>query len=386
MNNIMSIIPPLSFDQSPSTNNVDSIPFTCTLPLIYNPALTSLSIRSASATNSGIVSTGSQVFAGSKTFANTTDASSTDSGAVIISGGIGIAKNLHIGGDAVCSSVPSNDFHLTNKAYVDRQIHQILTWKQTVLAFRAMNSDPPVTPSDGDRYISTETAGDFVINYIYEYDGLNWVEYTVSEGNAVYSETDNKSYVFSDSGTWSNIGVSIDHNALLNLQEANTGITYGHINDTTQSIYGVKTFANTTNTTTTNSGSVVISGGLGIAKNLIVGGDIYSDISATSQSMTGACTLTASLTCVKIGQTVFIKFPYTTDTATSTTYFSGTGVIPSSFRPSETVRQSIFVLNNNTEVVGSITIDTSGNVYVYNGSSGNFTGVCGFRLNISYII
>ena len=216
---------------------------------------------------------------------STLNSTDTATGSLTLAGGLGVAKKMFIGDVIDCSTPPTEGSHLTNKSYVDNQVHQVITWKQTVIEFRAMVSNPPLTPSVEDRYISTETGGVFTTNYIYEYDGSGWIETIVSEGDAVYVESDNKSYVFSDGGTWSNIGVSIDHNILLNLQAANTGVTYGHINDTTQSIYGVKTFANTTNASLTNNGSVVISGGLGLAKNLYVGG-ITNITSTTSNQLT----------------------------------------------------------------------------------------------------
>lgn len=49
----------------------------------------------ASESASGIVTTGTQAFAGAKTFADTTDSTNNTSGAVIISGGLGVAKNIY---------------------------------------------------------------------------------------------------------------------------------------------------------------------------------------------------------------------------------------------------------------------------------------------------
>ena len=49
----------------------------------------------ASTSASGIVTTGAQTFAGAKTFADTTDSTNNTSGAVIVSGGLGVAKNIY---------------------------------------------------------------------------------------------------------------------------------------------------------------------------------------------------------------------------------------------------------------------------------------------------
>lgn len=52
-------------------------------------------IPSASESVSGVVTTDAQVFAGAKTFSNTTDSTNNTSGAVIVSGGLGVAKNIY---------------------------------------------------------------------------------------------------------------------------------------------------------------------------------------------------------------------------------------------------------------------------------------------------
>lgn len=146
------------------------------------------------------------------------------------------------------------------------------------------------------------------------------------------------------------------------------------------------TITSTTESTSSDSGSLIVSGGLGVAKNIILGGDIYSEISETTKSFTGACPLTNTLKILKIGQIVYVHFPLTTDNATTSDYFYGTDFIPLVYRPSNALRKSIFVTNEGLEVVGSLTINTVGDITVFNGSSSSFNGVCGFGLNISYII
>ena len=76
-----------------------------------------------------------------------------------------------------------------------------------------------------------------------------------------------------------------NHDSLLGLNLASTGITWGHVNDQPQTIYGVKTFSDTTQATSATNGGLVVSGGLGVAKNLYVGG-ISSIISTTANQLT----------------------------------------------------------------------------------------------------
>lgn len=56
-------------------------------------------IPSASASASGIVTTGTQTFAGVKTFSNTTASTAYNKGAVVIGGGLGVAGNIYSNGN-----------------------------------------------------------------------------------------------------------------------------------------------------------------------------------------------------------------------------------------------------------------------------------------------
>ena len=54
----------------------------------------------------------------------------------------------------------------------------------------------PGSPTDGDRYLATTTAGDWTIDKIYEWsdNSVAWLEYTPVEGDEVYDSTLNKRY------------------------------------------------------------------------------------------------------------------------------------------------------------------------------------------------
>jgi hypothetical protein len=79
---------------------------------------------------------------------------------------------------------------------------------------------------------------------------------------------------------------AFNHEALNGLQLASSGVTWGHINDQTQSIYGIKTFANTSNATSISTGSLIIGGGSSVLKDFYVGGSIKSTNTQTSTSIT----------------------------------------------------------------------------------------------------
>jgi len=90
-----------------------------------------------------------------------------------------------------------------------------------------------------------------------------------------------------------------DHQSLSNLQIAGTGNTYGHINDSTQTIAGNKTLSgittvsNTTDATVSTDGALIVSGGVGVAKKLYVGTGIYGTLQTAAQTnITSVGTLT----------------------------------------------------------------------------------------------
>ena len=66
-----------------------------------------------------------------------------------------------------------------------------------------------------------------------------------------------------------------NHNALSGLQLSDDGVSYGHINDQTGYFAGSKTFVDTTQSTSTSTGGIIISGGVNVG-SMYVGGSVYS--------------------------------------------------------------------------------------------------------------
>ena len=64
-----------------------------------------VTLDAASASQGGVVTTGTQDLAGVKKFINTTDSTATSTGAVVVSGGLGVAKQLRVGSTATFSGV-----------------------------------------------------------------------------------------------------------------------------------------------------------------------------------------------------------------------------------------------------------------------------------------
>jgi len=72
----------------------------------------------------------------------------------------------------------------------------------------------PVDPLVGDRYISEATAGGWTTDYIYEWDGDEWIESVPTEGWMVWMLLEFMFYVFF-SGGWT----AIDHGSLIGLTD-----------------------------------------------------------------------------------------------------------------------------------------------------------------------
>ena len=64
-----------------------------------------VTLDAASDSQGGVVTTGTQDLAGIKKFINTTDSTATSTGAVVVSGGLGVAKQLRVGSTATFSGV-----------------------------------------------------------------------------------------------------------------------------------------------------------------------------------------------------------------------------------------------------------------------------------------
>jgi len=91
---------------------------------------------------------------------------------------------------------------------------------------------PPVTPSEGDRYLVIATAtGDFVgqEGKIAEYDGSDWVFITPNAGFYTYVEDEQKAYIFNGTG-WVVYSSIVNHNALNTLQ-GGTSDQYYHLTE-----------------------------------------------------------------------------------------------------------------------------------------------------------
>lgn len=82
----------------------------------------------------------------------------------------------------------------------------------------------------------------------------------------------------------------------------------------------------------------------------------------------------------KHGKIIYITFEAVTGNKDAGNQITSTAPIPADYRPSYEIWKKIIAHDNGADVVGTIKIETNGNITIYNGTEGNFTaGVVGYK-------
>lgn len=117
---------------------------------------------------------------------------------------------------------PTSANQVATKGYVDDFIKG-LDWQKSVKDMINFVTSEPVGPIVGDRYINTTTGISSVTgqsvtkDYIYEWNGTNWIEIPINEGFAVWVEDVNTNYVYNGT-SWVTFSTSVNHNDLAGVQ------------------------------------------------------------------------------------------------------------------------------------------------------------------------
>jgi hypothetical protein len=155
------------------------------------------------------------------------------------------------------------------------------------------------------------------------------------------------------------------HNSMANLQIANTAVTYGHINDQTQTIYGIKNFTT----------------------GMQIGGTSFSysesDQSLTIAASAGAWVPTVSpqtFKVVKAGKAVTMSWSAFVGTGGTGSFYITASTLAAAYRPVADVKGFYESSGTSTSILGQFIIRTTGFIEFYNitvsGSNlvtGNFT-------------
>ena len=207
----------------------------------------------------------------------------------------------HFGQNLQSSATPTfNQLHLgtttqsdnaATKSYVDNLV-QLLDWQRSVLSFYDPTTSLPTNPSVGDRYISLATANTWVKDMIYEYNGTTWTETLVNIGYCVFVEggsvhSDTMVLYKNPTSGWVTLGATIDHTTLQNIGTNTHAQIDSHISNNTDAHFGQNlqstgspTFSSmiltsSTESTSATTGSLILTGGIGINANANIAGTVH---------------------------------------------------------------------------------------------------------------
>jgi len=119
---------------------------------------------------------------------------------------------------ATSLATPTAGGDAATKDYVDSKING-LDWQDSILDKDL--TEPPSSPSEGDRYIvASGASGDWSghDDDIAEYDGSSWDFYTPNEGFACRVEDEDRNYTYNGS-SWVTFGSTVDHGNLIGLAD-----------------------------------------------------------------------------------------------------------------------------------------------------------------------
>ena len=258
---------------------------------------------------------GLNVIGGAVKFNDTTQSSSKDTGSVILEGGAGIEKNLYVGGGAEVTGVAT--------------VTGTLDANGALTVAGAADFATDVDIDDATQSSSTATGALKVDG------GVGIVKNLFVGGGAQVTG------VTTITGTLdANGALDVDgHTELDDVNVAGAATFAGAIDaNSTSDFNGVVTVSNTTQSSSKDTGAIIVEGGAGIEKNLFVGG---------GAEVTGIATFSDN---VNLANTKTIKFP------------------GASSDPGATLKHQSghFEINNDT---GSVYFDTAANHFLRTGGS-----------------
>ena len=195
--------------------------------------------------------------AGAGIFTNTTNASSTITGAIQVVGGVGIGKNLYVGGNEVIFGdieVRGGDFTTDNTTF------NLINNIATTVNFAGSSTALTIGTSTG--YVSIRS-----LESASSTTGALRVAGGVGIGGDLYVRGD----FTTDNTTFNLINTNA---ATVNFAGSSTALTIGETSGYTN-IRNVTTLTNATSATSTSTGALTVRGGVGIGGDLYIGGTGY---------------------------------------------------------------------------------------------------------------
>ncbi|KAJ3230661.1 hypothetical protein HDU81_004321 [Chytriomyces hyalinus] len=364
-------------------NGTDAVTKTYTDGLSYLTAGTGLTRTGATislnASQSGITSVGTLTglaVSGTAVFNNTTDSSSSITGALVIGGGLGIGKNMYVSGNSTFTgtvTVPStvNSTDAAQKSYVDELSYLTAGTGLTLSTGTLSVNSSQITSlgtltgltSSGAIAITSTTASTSSVTGALTVAGGVGIQGAVKIGGAVgitggltvtgtvtvpstVNNTDaaQKAYVDALSYLSAGTGLTLTTGTLA-VNSSQSGITtIGTLTDLTVS--GATSITVTTDSSSSITGALTVSGGVGIAKSVSIGTNlsvtgttgltgVVSVLGTTvsSSSTTGALTVAGG---VGIGGTLKVGGGVG---VTGTLYVTGTVTVPTSVNATDAAQK-----------------------------------------------
>lgn len=256
----------------------------------------------------------------------------------------------------------------------------------------------------------THTSPSGPTQFMYSYDGFNWtyitIPYTMIE--RMYASS-LKQLVYTTSGPKLYTSTPIYEKQIcpitVDSTSSTTGslIVYGGVGIYKNlNVGGATNISDTTNSTSTSTGSLLVSGGMGISGTTTINGDLNvgtnfscgnvnfkginmssSSVSLDAGSWTGPVTLSRIIYCMKIGNVVSIYCDYVSGTSTATgIFYYNINLSTGLYNKSSPVYLPIRIVTGAIAIVGILYIATDGGLQIWAGPNPTDTFSIGINIGI----
>lgn len=228
------------------------------------------------------------------TITNTAEAGSINSGALIVDGGAGIAKNLHVGGNIILDTTALELITRAELRFSDSDNSNYISFKSPLHITSNVNFILPDADGTSGQVLSTNGSG--TLSWITPAGGGEGGTTPPGGSNTYIQYNNNNTFGGSSSLTFNSGTLTLGAPIIAATGAISTTDTTASTTTTTGSIkaaggVGVagqlnvggvtNKFTNTTASTSTTTGTLVVAGGVGVAGDIYVGSIVNSPVAPT---------------------------------------------------------------------------------------------------------